>query len=37
MENEEQVSFLVQNNCRLGQGYFFYKPLPAEEIEGLIH
>ncbi|MFP3123651.1 EAL domain-containing protein [Ectobacillus funiculus] len=37
IENAEQVSFLVQNNCRLGQGFFFYKPLPAEEIEGLIH
>lgn len=34
IENEGQVSFLVQNNCYLGQGYFFYKPLPAEEIEG---
>lgn len=33
IENEEQINFLKQNKCFIGQGYFFSKPLPADEIE----
>ncbi|GKU81973.1 bifunctional diguanylate cyclase/phosphodiesterase [Niallia sp. NCCP-28] len=33
VENEQQASFLRQNNCHVGQGYFLSKPLPADQIE----
>ncbi|MGP1384702.1 MAG: two-component system response regulator [Thainema sp.] len=33
VETLEQAEHLKQLNCPLGQGYFFAKPLPAEEIE----
>lgn len=32
IENGHQVSFLKQNKCDIGQGYFFSKPLPSEEM-----
>ena len=34
--NDQQKSFLLQNNCHLGQGYLFSKPVPAEEIERIL-
>jgi diguanylate cyclase (GGDEF)-like protein len=36
VENEHQISFLLETNCHLGQGYFFSEPLAPEELEGLI-
>jgi len=31
IENEEQVSFLSDLNCKEGQGFYFSKPLPLED------
>ncbi len=36
IENEQQLTFLHENNCHFGQGYFFSKPLPSEEIGRLL-
>ncbi|GIU50341.1 MULTISPECIES: putative bifunctional diguanylate cyclase/phosphodiesterase [Shewanella] len=33
IENEEQLEWLQQHNCQIGQGFFFSKPLPLEEFE----
>jgi EAL domain-containing protein (putative c-di-GMP-specific phosphodiesterase class I) len=33
IEEEKQVVFLKENACTAGQGYFFSKPLPEEEIK----
>ncbi|AJD90816.1 hypothetical protein JMA_14990 [Jeotgalibacillus malaysiensis] len=33
VEEIEQVSFLRNEQCQKGQGYFFSKPLPSEEME----
>jgi diguanylate cyclase (GGDEF)-like protein/PAS domain S-box-containing protein len=33
IETEEQVNFLIQNKCEIGQGFFFSRPLPAEHME----
>jgi diguanylate cyclase (GGDEF)-like protein len=32
IETEEELAFLREKGCRLGQGYFFSKPVPPEEI-----
>ncbi len=36
VETREQVEFLESLGCRYIQGYFFYRPMPAEEFEGII-
>ncbi|WP_168714391.1 sensor domain-containing protein [Niallia nealsonii] len=36
IEKLDQVHFLVKNNCKMGQGYFYSKPLPKEEVEKLL-
>lgn len=36
VERSEQRDFLVQQGCRTGQGYYYSKPLPAEEFERLL-
>lgn len=33
IETQQQLSWLKKLNCDFGQGYFFSKPLPADEIE----
>ncbi|GKU83138.1 GGDEF and EAL domain-containing protein [Niallia sp. NCCP-28] len=36
IERLDQVHFLVKNNCKVGQGYFYSKPLPRKEVEKLL-
>lgn len=36
IETKEQMIFLRNNNCDLGQGYLFGRPLPVDELEGLL-
>ncbi|PKG23449.1 bifunctional diguanylate cyclase/phosphodiesterase [Niallia nealsonii] len=36
IENEQQLNLLKQYKCQYGQGYYFSKPLPANEIEKLL-
>jgi c-di-GMP phosphodiesterase len=33
IENEEQLSWLNDHNCPIGQGFFFSQPLPLDEFE----
>jgi len=35
IEHAEQASFLLDNGCQLGQGYWFARPMPAEQIDWL--
>ncbi len=32
IEQADQAYFLLQNHCELGQGYWFARPMPAEQI-----
>jgi len=32
VENKEQLAFLVEKGCDVVQGFYFYKPLPQDEI-----
>jgi diguanylate cyclase (GGDEF)-like protein/PAS domain S-box-containing protein len=36
IETKEQLEFLRKNACETGQGYFFSKPLPADEVEAIL-
>jgi diguanylate cyclase (GGDEF)-like protein len=36
VETEEQLEFLVHNDCDAIQGFLFCRPAPAEEIEALL-
>ena len=33
VETLEQLQFLSENNCEMAQGFFFDKPMPAEDFE----
>ena len=37
VETKEQVDFLIAHGCHIFQGFYFYKPLPAFEITGLLN
>lgn len=36
VETKEQVTFLNRAKCMQLQGYYFYKPMPAHELEQLL-
>ena len=36
VENKEQVDILLEIGCVYGQGYYFYHPMPVEELEELM-
>ncbi|PLR85566.1 GGDEF domain-containing protein [Bacillus canaveralius] len=36
IENQEQVAFLKKNACKIGQGYYYSKPLAPDEMEKLL-
>jgi diguanylate cyclase (GGDEF)-like protein len=33
IENEDQLNWLNENDCEVGQGFFFSQPLPLDEFE----
>jgi diguanylate cyclase (GGDEF)-like protein len=36
IETKTQVDFLLKNKCYLAQGFYFYKPMPAEELTEIL-
>ncbi|MGE7092666.1 EAL domain-containing protein [Lysinibacillus sp. NPDC048646] len=36
IENEEQVEILRALGCTVGQGYFYYKPMPIEQLDAIL-
>ncbi|MFI0459319.1 MAG: EAL domain-containing protein, partial [Candidatus Thiodiazotropha endolucinida] len=36
VENQAQVEWLRAHDCKLIQGYYFYKPMSASKLEALI-
>jgi EAL domain-containing protein (putative c-di-GMP-specific phosphodiesterase class I) len=37
IENPAQVEKLRALQCQVGQGYYYSKPLPADQMETLLH
>ncbi len=37
IENVKQIDLLLKYHCMVGQGYYFSKPIPADEVEVLIN
>ncbi|MHB8884531.1 MAG: putative bifunctional diguanylate cyclase/phosphodiesterase [Methylovirgula sp.] len=37
VENADQLRFLVEAGCTQIQGFYFYRPMPAEETSKLLH
>jgi len=37
VETKEQVDFLIEMGCDLAQGYYFARPMPMSDFNGLIH
>ena len=33
IENQQQLEFLVANDCQVGQGYYFSQPLPVKQFK----
>ncbi|WP_187254652.1 putative bifunctional diguanylate cyclase/phosphodiesterase [Alkalicoccus halolimnae] len=36
IENEQQVTFLIENGCQFGQGYLYSPPIPSAETEKIL-
>lgn len=36
VETKEQADFLMECGCNIGQGYYYYKPMPIHEFEKLL-
>ncbi|GBG09165.1 diguanylate cyclase [Paenibacillus sp. MY03] len=36
VETEDQLNYLKRLRCREVQGYYFHRPLPAEQMEGIL-
>jgi diguanylate cyclase (GGDEF)-like protein/PAS domain S-box-containing protein len=36
VETREQVFFLSNSGCRVIQGYFYYRPMPSDEMEAVL-
>jgi diguanylate cyclase (GGDEF)-like protein len=36
IEKNEQLDFLLEKNCDIGQGYYFSKPVPGESVLNLL-
>ena len=36
IENINQLQFLTENDCDYGQGYYFYRPMPANEVTRIL-
>jgi EAL domain-containing protein (putative c-di-GMP-specific phosphodiesterase class I) len=36
IETREQLAFLKEKECQIGQGYLFSRPLPADDLSGIL-
>jgi len=36
VEEKQHLNKLIDLGCELGQGYYFYKPMPKEEFDKLL-
>ncbi|WP_127533174.1 putative bifunctional diguanylate cyclase/phosphodiesterase [Paenibacillus kobensis] len=37
IEHEEEIAILQQYGCEIGQGYYYHRPAPSEEIQPLLN
>jgi EAL domain-containing protein (putative c-di-GMP-specific phosphodiesterase class I) len=36
IESKEQLDFLIRHGCRMLQGYYFGRPMPADKFKELL-
>ncbi|MES9928345.1 MAG: EAL domain-containing protein, partial [Candidatus Thiodiazotropha sp. 6PDIVS] len=36
VETKQQHQFLIQQGCRVGQGYLFARPMPSDSFESFV-
>lgn len=36
VETKEQRDFLVENGCRVAQGFYYHRPMPVDEFDELL-
>lgn len=37
IETQEQLTYLIENHCQIGQGYLLARPLPAIDFDNMLH
>ncbi len=37
IETQEQLNYLIDNHCQIGQGYLLARPMPSDEFDNMLH
>ena len=37
IETPEQLNYLIDNHCQIGQGYLLARPMPSDDFDNMLH